>query len=115
VVPSGPVTSQYHETHITLSESFGHFDHPSGPCEALTTCEAQYDEAAHRLELRLDAALRTTDLRHKEQLFRPDWMPQSTTLQESVDLEEASDVARDVFHRWIRRVRESAPGATARD
>ncbi len=100
---------------ITLSESFGHFDHSAGPCEAFTTCDAQYDESGRRLELRLDAVLRTTDVRHKEQHFRPGWIPKPETLHETVDMEEASDVARDVFHRWTRRVRESAPGATAPD
>jgi hypothetical protein len=44
---------------------------------------------------------------------RPEWLPRGETLREHVSVEEASEMARDIFWRWTKKVRESAALAKA--
>jgi hypothetical protein len=92
-----------------MSESFGHLDHPAGPCEIHISGEAAYDDSAGCLTVALDAQLRTLDLLHKERLFRTDWLPEARHQTEHVAADEASDAAREIFNSWVRRVRDSVP------
>lgn len=94
-----------------MSESFGHLDHPAGPCEIHISGEATYDEVGHQLTVALDAHLRTMDLLHKEQWIRADWLPEARRQTEHVAAEEASDAAREIFHSWVHRVRDSIPAS----
>ena len=72
--------------------------------------DAQFDEARQHLVVRLDSCLRTTDLRSREERIHADWLPKPEVVDEGVELGEADEVARDVFHRWVRRVRQAVPG-----
>ena len=94
---------------IDTSEVLGTVETPQGLCELCATADARFDESTPRLTVILGAYLRTTDLRTKEQRVSADWLPKSETVAESVGLEEADEVARDVFHRWVRKVKESIP------
>lgn len=92
-----------------MSESFGHLDHPAGPCEIHITGEAVHDNSSGILTVGLDAWLRTLDLLRKERLLPADWLPKAQQEMEHVSVEEASDAAREIFQSWIRQVRDSAP------
>jgi hypothetical protein len=94
---------------IDTSEVLGTIAAPVGECEVCATAEASYDADAARLIVVLDAFLRGTDLRAKEKHFKADWLPRNETVTESAGAEEASALARDIFHRWVRRVREASP------
>jgi len=94
---------------IDTSEVLGTVDAPEGPCEVCVAADASFDEAAGKLVVKLDAFLRPTDLLAKERHFRAAWLPKSDTVIESVAREEAHEVARGIFHRWARKVREAAP------
>jgi len=94
---------------INTSEVLGTVDTPGGTCEVCASADAGYDEAVGRLTVKLEAFLRTTSLRAKEKRFSADWLPKLETVTESVAPDEASEVARDVFHRWTRKVRAAAP------
>ena len=59
--------------------------------------------------LKLEAFLRPTDLLTKERHFRADWLPSNETVTESVKREECHDMTREIFHRWVRKVRDAAP------
>ena len=96
---------------LSMSESFGHLDHPAGPCEIHITGEAAHDESAGLLTVALNARLRTLDLLHKERLLPADWLPEARRQTEHVAADEASDAAREIFHSWVRRVRDSIPNA----
>lgn len=96
---------------LSMSESFGHLDHPAGPCEIHITGEAAHDESAGLLTVALNARLRTLDLLHKERLLPADWLPKPQQQTEHVAAEEASDAAREIFHSWVRRVRDSIPAS----
>lgn len=94
---------------IDTSEVLGTVETPEGNSEVCATARADFDEAAGRLVVRLEAFLRPTDLRVKERHFRADWLPANNTISESAAREDCHDLAREIFHRWTRKVREAAP------
>lgn len=94
---------------IYTSEVLGNVETEQGVRELCATAGAHYEEGAGRLSVELDAFLRSTDLRAKEERFRADWLPKAETVRESAGPDEAVELARDIFHRWVRKVREAAP------
>jgi len=95
-------------------EVLGTVKMPKGTCEVCATADAKYDEDATRLVVKLDAFLRTTDLLTKEKRFPADWLPKPETVRESVGPDETVEMARDIFHRWVQRVRQTVPALTHR-
>lgn len=94
---------------IETSETLGRLDTPEGERELCVTADANYDESAHQVVVDLRAFLRNTDLLTTERRFPADWLPQPETVREHVDADEAAAVAREIFHNWVRRVRDGAP------
>jgi hypothetical protein len=94
---------------IDTSEFLGVVDTPEGQREVCAAAEAGYDEEAAKLIVKLDAFLRNADLVSKEKRFSADWLPKPETLTESIGPDESLEVARDIFHRWVRKVRQAAP------
>ena len=82
---------------------------PEGACEVCASADARYDGAAGRLEVRLESFLRPAALRVKERHVHAEWLPADETVTESGALEEAHDEAREIFHRWVGKVRAAAP------
>jgi len=99
---------------IDTSEVLGTVTIAQGTCEVCASADASYDEDAARLAVHLDAFLRTTDLRSKEMRLSADWLPGRQTVTESVGPEETVEMARDIFHRWVRKVREAIPSLNTR-
>lgn len=94
---------------IDTSEVLGTVDTDAGPCEVCALADAGYDEEKRKLVVHLESSLRTTDLLKPETHPRAEWLPKSQTIVESVGWDEALEVARDIFGRWVRRVREASP------
>ena len=94
---------------IDTSEVLGTVDTPEGECEVCASAVAQYDEEAGRLRVQLEAFLRTTDLRKKEKRLTADWLPRPQTVIEGVGPDETVELAKEIFHRWVARVREASP------
>jgi len=94
---------------LDTTEVLGWVETPHGNCEVCASAEANYDESAGRLVVELRSFFRTTNLRVKERQFSADWAPQRETVTESVGPNETVEVARDIFHRWVRKVRQAAP------
>ena len=61
--------------------------------------------------VKLEAFLRPAGLLVKEHHFRQPWLPLDETITEGVGREECGDMARDIFHGWVRKVRATAPSA----
>ena len=94
---------------LDTSEALGTVEAPEGLCELCASAEASFDEQAGRLLVKLEAFLRPTDLLVKERHFRADWLPKNETVTEPLAREECPAVAREIFHRWVRKVRAAAP------
>jgi hypothetical protein len=94
---------------IDTSEVLGTVELPQGACEVCAAADACYDEDAARLVVNLDSFLRTTDLRAKERRLSAPWLPGKETVAESVGPDETVEMARDIFHRWVRKVRQAVP------
>jgi len=94
---------------IDTNEVLGTVELATGACEVCASADASYDESAGRLVVALNSFLRTTDLRAKEQRLSADWLPKPATVTESVGPDETVEAARDIFHRWVRKVRQAAP------
>jgi hypothetical protein len=94
---------------IDSSEVLGMVNTADGVCEICATADASYDEASGKLIVDLDSWLRKTDIRVKEQHIKTDWLPQPEKISESVGPDEMHELAREIFHRWVRKVREAAP------
>ena len=110
--PADPATSmvlQRMKRVIDTTEVLGTVETPEGTCEVSASADASFDEAAGRLVVKLAAFLRPADLLVKERHFRAGWLPENETVTESVSREECHDVAREVFLRWVRKVREATP------
>lgn len=94
---------------IDTSETLGAVETPEGRRELCASADATFDEKANRLVMKLDSYLRPTDLLAKERRTRAGWLPENETITESVALEECREMACEIFHRWVRKVREAAP------
>lgn len=107
--PSGNSILQRMKRVIDMSEVLGTVEGPEGAFELCAAADAGFDEGAGRLVVKLEAFLRPAGYLAKERHFGADWLPANETVTESVAREEGREVAREVFHRWVRRVREAAP------
>jgi hypothetical protein len=94
---------------LDTSEVLGKVDTPDGTCEVCASADANYDDTAGRLVVRLESFLRTTDLRSREKHVPAHWLPKPETITESVASDETTEAARNIFHRWVRKVRQAAP------
>ena len=94
---------------IDTSEALSTVETPEGLCELCASADATFDEEANRLVMKLESYLRPNDLLTKERRFRAGWLPGNETIIESVALEECREMAREIFHRWVRKVGEAAP------
>ena len=101
--------SSENETNNQHQRTLGTVETPQGTHELCVTADASHDEEAGRLVVKLEAFLRPTGLLVKEQHFRADWLPANETVTESIAREECHEVAREIFHGWVRKVREAAP------
>lgn len=94
---------------IAISEILGIIDFKGDDWEVCASADASFDPAAGRVNVALDAFLRWPKATGKETIDRPEWLPAANTITESSSLEEAVEVARDIFHSWIQKVRRAAP------
>lgn len=79
--------------------------------ELHATLAAHYEKEKGEVVAELDAYVCPDDASHMmEEHLRPDWLPERQVVRAGGDAGETSDIARDVFHSWVTRVRESVPG-----
>ena len=95
---------------LSISEIVQTLDRETEPQELCAAAEAEYDDGRAILVVTLDAFVRQVHHARPDECTRPDWLPHAETLHESVSGEEASDLARDIFHGWIKKVRASVAG-----
>jgi len=96
---------------ISLSEFVTRFSDPdSGDMMELHgTLEGHYDGTGHAVVADLDAYACPDDASHMQEHTRPTWLPQAQTLRAGGSPEETSAIARDIFHTWVRKLRDAVP------
>ena len=92
---------------LSTSEIVQDLDLEMEPRELCASAEAEYDETKSMLVITLDAFVRQVRHAGPDDFSRPAWLPRTETLREGVDPGEASDLARDIFRRWTKKVRHS--------
>lgn len=75
--------------------------------EVVACVEARHDPATEKLHARLDAFLREVNQRGADPELRPSWLPSPQEAIEGVPAEEATAMARELFHHWVVKVREA--------
>ncbi|MBM3821911.1 MAG: hypothetical protein FJ404_03305 [Verrucomicrobia bacterium] len=81
--------------------------------ELVAEAQAMHDEPGRRLLVELKSFLRPVSLTAKERHVRADWLPADHTVNESAEAGECREMTRDIFSRWVRKVRESSPALHA--
>jgi hypothetical protein len=94
---------------ISSSEIIGSFMLDKHELEVCATGEADFDDVKSQLTMELDSFIRPVDIRVKEQHLAPEWLPKKQTLHESASRDEALDLAKEIFHRWVAKVRQAVP------
>ena len=59
--------------------------------------------------IELDSFVRPVNIRAREERWPADWLPKKQCLKETVSRDEGVNLVKDVFHRWIGKVRQSIP------
>jgi len=67
------------------------------------------EEESASLIVKLEAFLRGAGLRNNETRFTAEWLPKPETVRESVGPDETGEMARDIVHRRVRKVRPASP------
>jgi hypothetical protein len=98
---------------INTSEVLRTVETREGMCELCASADASYDEGAGLVVVKLEAFLRPAGLLVKERHFREPWLPADETITEGVGREECGDMAREIFHGWVRKVRAASPASPA--
>src|SRR5688572_4337454 len=93
---------------LSTSEIIQDLDLEVEPKELCAAAEADYDERKHTLVIKLDAFVRQVHHAGPDVCTRPDWLPKPEILREGVGPDEAGDLAREIFRRWTKKVREMA-------
>ena len=94
------------------SQIIGGFTKEEKEFEVCATAEGQFDEERSQLLMELDSFVRAVDLVAKEEHLQAGWLPKKERLKESVSLEEAPDMAREIFHRWVHKIQHLMPLTT---
>lgn len=98
---------------LNTSEIVGTVELPGGEFEVCASADADYQQSSNKLSIRLTCDLRPCVTNQKLPVTPIDWMPKSQTITEHVPIGEAGEVARDVFTRWVRKIRDVAPSMRA--
>ena len=97
------------KTILSTTEIIGFVAHDESEVEVCATAEANFDEERSQMEVKLDSFVRPVALHARQKPVCPQWLPQRQTASEHVPRPEAVELAREIFHRWVGRVRQSVP------
>lgn len=93
---------------VFLSEIVAEIGADHNPQEVCASADAKYDRMRELVVVELDCLTRPSGIVGTR--IPVDWLPKRQTVKEGVPRDEASEVARDVFSSWVKRVRASIPG-----
>ncbi len=80
--------------------------------EICATARATYDEAAGKMRIVLDAFVRHFEMRGRDEILHPPWLPRSDAVETHVSLEEAPEAAKEIFDSWAHKLCKTIPGGS---
>jgi hypothetical protein len=99
------------ESVVYLSEIVAELGKNKNLQEVCATADASYDRERKELTVKLDSLIRPCGIEGTR--IPVDWLPKGQTVKEGVPRDEASELARDVFSSWVKRVRKAIPGKSS--
>ncbi len=100
---------------ISISEVVDSHEVTKGTRDVIAMGDAVYDEGRSELVMELKGRVIVTNARGNETTLQVEWLPKPETIRERVSPDETQGLARELFHRWIVKVRAAIPslaGAT---
>lgn len=94
---------------VSFSECVGHTFFEGEPVLVFATVDASYQDERHEVEVSRKAYVTPKNMKHLAEHREAPWLPPESVVTAGCDGYEASDVARDIFHSWVRQVKESIP------
>jgi hypothetical protein len=80
-----------------------------GSVQVCATAEAQYEPAAAKISVALNAFTRRASASGDGAHLPQPWLPHSEQVSEHLPRDEADEFVKDVFHAWVKKVRASIP------
>jgi len=80
-----------------------------GSVHVCATADADYDHAAEKISVALDAFTREASITGDGAHLPQPWLPRSERVSEHLPHSEADEFVKDVFHSWVKKVRASIP------
>ena len=77
--------------------------------EVCATAQATYEESSRKMRVVVDAFVRRFEMRGRDEVLRPAWLPRSDTVETHLSLDEAPDAAKEIFGSWAQKVRKAIP------
>src|SRR3954470_17552334 len=80
--------------------------------EICATAHASHDDATGKMRVALDAFVRHFEMRGRDEILRPPWLPRNDVVETRVSLEEAPDAAKEIFGSWAQKIRKTVPNSS---
>lgn len=94
---------------ISISEAIERISWEKGTAELCANAEASFDQSKNQVVVALDSFISPVDITAPDQQLRASWLPAAEVVRVSADSGEAAEIARDIFHNWVKRLRAAAP------
>ena len=78
--------------------------------EICATAQAIYDDDAREMQINLHSFVRLFEIRGKDQILQPSWLPHADCVKMHVALDEAPEAAKEIFRSWAEKIRKLIPG-----
>jgi hypothetical protein len=80
-----------------------------GTVQVCATADAEYDHAAQRVSVALNAFTRLASIPGGGAHLPQPWLPATARVTEHLPHSEVDEFVRDVFHSWIKKLRDAIP------
>jgi hypothetical protein len=95
---------------ISISEILATYGNAKGQVEVCATADADYDAVTQKVSVELSAFARSVSPSDGDgELSSESWLPEKQRVNEHLPRNEAADFAKEVFHGWVKTVRDSIP------
>lgn len=81
----------------------------SADYEVCVTAQASYDDSSSEMSVKLDSFLRRVEMRRKDEILHPSWLPRTEVVRAHVTFEECSEAAKEILSSWAEKVRRTIP------